>query len=429
MNWIHRIGVFGLGLFALASVWKTAPGHIGIALCLPAIALALWQRRRLPWDAASALTALVALWLCARYALQSWGGLAEPGLLTPKDVFIDWLFVPVFALLAILPCDDPVRRLRRLWLLAMLGFAFGVISFLWQRGLPVLWSGKRLGFHLSRPLGVGLYAGAFAVALMATTRLWWSVAGGLRWPARITGVALIALNLEVLLTAQNRSTYLALAIVAAGAVAIAVWQTLRNRNARPGQRRLALGLIGALVACLLLAGNLEAVQKRIEHERSTIQTVLSEGLDAAPAASVTVRLRLWRYVLQRFPDAPLLGHGFGDVKDIIDRDVRPHAALLEGERYDQVHNSYLQTLWGQGLIGTALWAALALVLIRDAVHAARTDRQRQMLLPAMWAVLAFTAVWAMFDYRLSHPDMRFFSILLLLSLRLLGMPERTGARA
>ena len=426
MNWLHRIGVFGLGLFALTSVWKTAPGHIGIALCLPAVALALWQRRRLPWDAASALTALVALWLCARYALQTWGGLAEPGLLTPKEVFIDWLFVPMFALLAILPCEDPVRRLRRLWMLAMLGFTFGVISYLWQRGLGVLWSGERLGFHLNRALGVGLYAGAFAVALIATARIWWSVAGTLRWPARITGVALIALNLEVLLTTQNRSTYLALAIVAAGAVAIAVWRTLRNRNARPGQRRLALGLIGALVAGLLLAGNLDAVQQRIEAERTTIETVLTDGLDAAPAASVTVRLRLWRYVLQRFPDAPWIGHGFGDVKDIIDRDVRPVAALNEGERYDQVHNSYLQTLWGQGLIGTALWLALSLVLIRDAVRAARSDRQRQMLLPAMWAVLAFTAVWAMFDYRLSHPDMRFFSILLLLSLRLLGQRESTG---
>lgn len=426
MNWLHRIGVFGLGLFALTSVWKTAPGHIGIALCLPAVALALWQRRHLPWDAASALTALVALWLCARYALQTWGGMAEPGLLTPKEVFIDWLFVPMFALLAILPCDDPVRRLRRLWMLAMLGFTFGVISFLWQRGLGVLWSGERLGFHLNRALGVGLYAGAFAVALIATARIWWSVAGTLRWPARITGVALIALNLEVLLTTQNRSTYLALAIVAAGAVAITVWRTLHNRNARPGQRRLALGLIGALLAGLLLAGNLDAVQQRIEAERATIETVLTEGLDAAPAASVTVRLRLWRYVLQRFPDAPLIGHGFGDVKDIIDRDVRPVAALNEGERYDQVHNSYLQTLWGQGLIGTALWLALSLVLIRDAVRAARSDRQRQMLLPAMWAVLAFTAVWAMFDYRLSHPDMRFFSILLLLSLRLLGQRESTG---
>ena len=429
MNWIHRLGVFGLGLFALTSVWKTAPGHIGLALCLPAIGLAVWQRRRLPWDAAGALTALLALWLSARFALQTWGGIAEPGLLTPKDVFIDWLFVPLFALLALLPCEDPVRRLRRLWMLALLGFALGVANFLWQRGLAVLWSGDRLGFHLNRALGVGLYAGCFAVALIATARQWGAVAGSLRWPARIAGVALIGLNLEVLLTAQNRSTYLAFAVVAAGAVAIAVVRTLRNRSARPGQRRLALGLIGVLVAGFILAGNLDAVQKRIESERTAIQTVLTDGLDAAPAASVTVRLRLWRYVLERFADAPLIGHGFGDVKDIIDRDLRPRVALLENERYDHVHNSYLQTLWGQGLIGSALWAALAWVLIRDAVRAARTDRQRQALLPAMWAVLAFTAVWAMFDYRLSHPDMRFFSILLLLSLRLLGLPARTGARA
>ena len=44
-------------------------------------------------------------------------------------------------------------------------------------------------------------------------------------------------------------------------------------------------------------------------------------------------------------------------------------------------------------------------------------------------MLGFVAVWACFDYRLSHPDMRFFSILLLLSLRLLGQAGTDGSAA
>lgn len=45
------------------------------------------------------------------------------------------------------------------------------------------------------------------------------------------------------------------------------------------------------------------------------------------------------------------------------------------------------------------------------------------MVPAMWAILAFTAIWSFFDFRLSHPDMRFFTILMLLSLRLLGRSD------
>lgn len=419
MNRLYRFGIFGLGVFALSCVWKTAPGHIGLALSLPAALVAVWQDRRRFWDAANLLAVVLAVWLCVRYLLQTWGGLAEAGLVKPTDVFIDWLWPLLFAPLAMLPCQDRLRRLKNLWLLAMLGFSFGIGAYLWQRGLDVLWSGERLGFHLDRPLGVGLYAGSFALVLIATARQWWAVTGAWRWPTRMAGVVLVALNLQVLLSTQNRSTYLALAVVGVGAVAVAGWQTLQGR---PWLRLPpSLGAVGALIAAVLLSGNFHLVQQRIDAEAAVIQTVFDDGLEAAPAASATVRLRLWQYAWQRFADAPSIGHGFGDVKEIIERDLRPRAALSEGERYDHLHNSYLQTLWSQGAIGSALWLALAWVLVRDAMRAARGQPQCRAMLPAMWAVLTFTAVWAMFDYRLSHPDMRFFSILLLLSLRLLGM--------
>ncbi|HMZ12170.1 MAG TPA: hypothetical protein PKW88_15755, partial [Plasticicumulans sp.] len=84
------------------------------------------------------------------------------------------------------------------------------------------------------------------------------------------------------------------------------------------------------------------------------------------------------------------------------------------------HNSYLQTLWTQGAIGILLWALLVGLLLRDVQRAARVDPRVRAWLPAVWGALGFVAVWACFDYRLSHPDMRFFSILLLLGLRLLG---------
>ena len=144
------------------------------------------------------------------------------------------------------------------------------------------------------------------------------------------------------------------------------------------------------------------------------------GIDGAPASSISARFHLWQYAIDGIAKAPWIGHGFGSLEEVIERDLRPRVTLPSTEVYDHVHNTYLQTLWTHGIVGTALWALLGLALLRDAIRAARRDRRIAELMPVVWGVLGFTAVWAFFDYRISHADMRFFTILLLLSLRLLG---------
>src|SRR5574340_689419 len=101
-------------------------------------------------------------------------------------------------------------------------------------------------------------------------------------------------------------------------------------------------------------------------------------------------------------------------------ELRDKAALAEGERYDHFHNTYLQLLWSQGLIGVALWGALLLVLLRDVWRGAARDERVRALLPAVAGTLTLIALWACFDYRLSHVDTRMFAVLMLLSLRHLG---------
>lgn len=428
VTWLNRIGVLGLTLFALFSLFKTAPAHIGIALALPAAFIGAWQQRRSPWSSATRASVVLAAWLCLRFALQRWGGMVEPGLYDQQAVFIDWLFVPMFALLAAIPCDEPLARMRTLWLLAGAGFLVGILSFLWSEGFLSLWAGKRLAFHLDRALGIGLYAGCLAIALIASAPLWWRRHGVLRWPLRILAVALIGLFLQVVISTQNRSNVLGFAVLIACAAAYWLIHTLRHHDARVRRRLFAAGAAAVMVTAATISMNFGAISARFVKERAAMSAVLDKGLEHAPAASVTVRLRLWQYVLERFPDAPIIGHGFGDLRDVIDRDVRPHGGLIASERYDHVHNSYFQTLWTQGLVGIALWSALSLILIVDAVRAARHNRQVRALMPAMWGILIYTAVWAAFDYRLSHPDMRFFTLLLLLSLRLMGQAGRPSTR-
>jgi O-antigen ligase len=282
-----------------------------------------------------------------------------------------------------------------------------------------------LGFHLDRPLGIGLYAGCFIVFLLGTTRLWWHAGGKWTLPARIGGLAALLLYAQVLISAQNRTTYLALVVALA---VLAILLAVQAAQRREGFALRRLGMAGLLVAAGLatLAGaNLGAIEKRLGAESDVIARLEMGGLDAAPASSITTRLRLWRFASDGVAEAPLLGHGLGSMVEVIEARLRPEGPLMVGERYDHVHNSYLQLLWSQGLLGALLWAGLLAALLRDLLRAARTEPRIRELLPTIAAGLAFIAVWAMFDYRLSHVDTRMFALLCLLSLRQLG----TAARA
>jgi O-antigen ligase len=330
-----------------------------------------------------------------------------------------------------MPCADPVRRLRLLWLLAMLGFAAGVLGFLGRQGIDVLWSGARLGFHLKRPLGIGLYAGCFAIILITTYRLWWSMSGVWRWPARFVVFSLILLFAQVMIASQNRSTMLGVVVVLALATLAQVFKIYKRRSGLSSKRNVLVVVVAGIAATGLIAINNETISDRLMAERPVLATVASSGLADAPTSSVTIRLRLWQLVLERFTDAPFIGHGFGHPIEVIKRDLIPlipadleYAKIVQNYNVDHFHNSYLQILWTQGLVGVCLWGGLVMFLVRDAMRAARNDPVRQALMPAMWGILIFTAVMVVTDYPLSHPHMRFFIILLLLSLRLLGEKNR-----
>lgn len=421
-------GRAALLLFALASLWLTAPANLGLGLALLAAVFALagaWQCGARP-DAVGLVTLALVVWLTLRFGLQR-AGFGESGLIKPQAGYVDWLAPLAFAALAALvPAGQHLRWLQWLWGLAIAGCTLGVLGFLIARGPAVLWSGERLGFHLNRPLGIGLYAGVFLVLLAAGTRRAWSVAGPWRWPLRIAGIALFALHVQVLVSAQNRTTWLALLLVMLAAGGAVLWQR-RRRGARSWRRLLLAGTAAVLVLAAIGLANRTVFEQRFLAERDVVATIGSDGLAAAPASSITARLRLWQFTLHRWADAPLIGHGFGGLQDVVDAQERERVALPDGERYDHLHNSYLQTLWTQGAIGVALWALLVALLLRDVHRAARADPRVRAWLPAVWGTLGFVAVWACFDYRLSHPDMRCFSILLLLSLRLLGQAGTEGS--
>lgn len=430
---VERPGAWGrpaLLLFALASVWQTAPANLGLGFALLAAGFALrqhWQKGDRP-DAVGYAAILLMVWLSLRIVLQGFG-LADAALVRPAAGYVDWLAPLSFVLLASLMSPAHWRRwLCLLWLLALAGCTIGVLGFLLAKGPMILWSDQRLGFHLNRALGIGLYAGVFLILLVASARYWWQVASPWRWPVRVLALALILLYGQVQFSAQNRSTWLALLIVVLVALPWWGWR-MRRSNALGWQRLVLLSLV--IGGILVMAGiaNRNALQARLGAEHDVVRTISETGLSSTSYSSISARLRLWQFVLTRWPDARWMGHGFGGMQETVDAFGRGIAHRPDEERFDHVHNSYLQTLWTQGVIGVALWTALIVLLLRDVHRAARFNAEVRALLPALWAALGFVALWACFDYRLSHPDMRCFSILLLLSLRLLGQAGTEGSTA
>ena len=227
---IARLGTVGLYLFAFSALWKNGPAHVGIALALLAVPIGLFAAPPRRLDVVWALVVALAAWQTARAALQ-FAGLGDPGLIKEASGFRDWMAPLAFAPLAALPTSDRVRRTAALWLTALVGCSTGIVTFLSVRGIDVLWSDERLGFHLDRPLGIGLYAGCFVLVAAGTWRYWW-FAPRYRWPARLLGVATLLLYFQVLVTAQSRSTYLGLVLVALLALGAGFWsaRTARSSN-------------------------------------------------------------------------------------------------------------------------------------------------------------------------------------------------------
>lgn len=411
-------GRAGLHVLAFSALWKTAPAYVALGAALLPAVTGMPDTRRRHFDGVARIALALAAYLALRAGLQAFG-IGDPALFDRSEVLVDWMLPLAFAPLLLASLTDPVRQTTTLWLCALAGCTVGIVSFLAARGIDVLWSGERLGFHLKRPLGIGLYAGCFVILLVGTWRRWWHAA---RWrvAASLGAIGSIVLYLEVLISAQNRSTFLGLAAALVVGIAFAF---LAGSQRRRGLPLLALALASGVA---ILGLNRGVLEQRLTAEQDVVQTIRSSGLDAAPPSSITARLHMWRYAAEGIRNAPLLGNGFGNLRQAMERDLDVRTIFPEQAGYDHVHNTYLQTLWSQGLIGAGLWGALIAALLRDVVRAARHDPRVQELLPTIIATSVFIAIWAFFDYRLSHPDMQFFSILALLSLRLLGQAGRTN---
>jgi O-antigen ligase len=164
------------------------------------------------------------------------------------------------------------------------------------------------------------------------------------------------------LLSQTRGALLALPLMAVVAGAH-LWPIVRRRTGR------AIIAAAAIVAVAGLFGTVAKIPARFEALRASVETPEpARWHDPATAHRVV----LWTYGLEAFIQRPMLGYGSQNAVD----EVRERAAIggFELPPYRHLHNEFITTAVGRGLLGLMVLLLLLAAPVIMAVGSPRDER-------------------------------------------------------
>jgi O-antigen ligase len=408
-----RIGVAGLFVFAFAAWFSVAAANIGLGLLVLAFLAdrSAWDRLRSDplarWGLAFAgylvVRALWAAWELPQTAADQAQGVA------------DWLKLWLFVCVAWWLHAD-LRHVHWALALALAGLLAGMLAHIDWGQLQGLSRGERSGFQL-RAIAFGLYSSTALLGLwVLAPRLWRSVKGPVyRSLTVILSLLAMALLAQGLISTQSRGAWMAALLVMPAILLMRVWVAWQRRAGRR-PRTLALAVGGALLLAGLVAVNWSTIQHRLGEEQETLGVIARGDFAHVPLSPIGWRVHLYRFGLEKFAERPLLGWGPGSTQYLISHSGRAELQLPYWKGgltwLDHLHNTYLEVLVRFGLVGALLLLGAFGSLVRGLWIAYRSGR-----LPVDYALFllggfGLTAIWNLFDFRLTHFDWRFYWLLL-----------------
>ncbi len=166
------------------------------------------------------------------------------------------------------------------------------------------------------------------------------------------------------LLSQTRGALLALPLLAV-AIGVHLWPLIRRRAAP------ALLVVGLVMVALGLFASLTKIPERIEEVRQAIEA-------AEPARhrdpSTAHRVVLWTYGLDAFLDRPLTGYGSQNAVDEVRERARRAGFAIPP--YNHLHNEFITTAVGKGLLGLLALLLLLAAPVIIALGSPADGRQR-----------------------------------------------------
>lgn len=394
------------------------------ALAVPAVAnvavvlttVLLLARPALPWRYSRGHPVWPILALALGYLLLHIvaHGLSDAG----RDALLDLLKLLFLIPVGWAVAGDPWRART---LLAAAGL--GLLIRLLMCAPPTQWlavfgdAAQRLDFGFTS-IASGLYCAAALLGLVLLLPRCVPDSGWGRRTALLGGLLAAALLTAGLLLSRSRGTWLALMASAP------VVMTAPSKHGR-----LVLGLLGAAVLAVVLAGS-GAAARRLADDAPAYTALAraigardAQAADAAweqvPHNSVGLRLHAWRLATAAWWQRPWFGHG-ADASEAL-------LASVDGSPLGELahlHNTYAELALRFGLVGLLLAAAIVVALACGVARGLRNRSEIADLTRFLAGVLVLTAVWSVSDFRLFRLDFRLYTVLLAGIAFGLGLPRR-----
>lgn len=405
----ERIGLGAVLLLALSAWLSVAGASAGLILLLLAFVLDRNAWRQFRYDP------LFKLWIAfVIYALgRAWWGAVE----FPPSQELQWHdakgFLELWLFLAVAWYLRGERRyVQWVMVLAVVGLILGmVIELPWDR-LNALWAQERLRFQVPI-VAFGLYSSTVLVGLLVFAPKLWRGNTRLSTSLRLMlWCAVVGLLTQGLISGQSRGAWLAVLVVFPPTLLVKMWPWLRQ--VKHGYALLAIGCVLMLIGALTYL-NSDTIQHRILEEQEAIVAVWDNRLDEAPKGSVYYRVHVQQFGLMKFMERPWFGWGTGATEYLISKSGRESLQMPRGDSWvwmDHFHNTYLELLVRLGIVGLLLLLAAAMLLLQGMWHAYTSGRMLRDEFVFVTAAFGLVLVWSAFDFRVLHPDWRYYWLLL-----------------
>lgn len=396
----EKLGFAGLLLFAGFGWFAKSVALLGMGLMVWAFFMD-WPKARAAMRN-DPLFLVVGLFLVYLLLAAAWGSYQFPEMNDWRAIG-ESLSLLLFVFVAWWLRGDPNRLALALGL-AFAGFVFSVLGD-WDRSVAEnVLAGSRDGFGRAIPI-TALYSATAILGLVVLAARFWGPRER-RWMfiGRVAGwSALLVLMVQILITTQSRTTWLAVLFVFP-AILLARFRSWRRGSVLTLRLVLPLSLLALGLIVLVVYRNIDTLSARASYENQIWASVARLDLDEVPIdTAIGARAHLWYYGVSKWMERPVFGWGPAtQVTQITDLPVK---------RYSHLHSTYLEALVRFGLVGSLFIVALLFLIIRSAWRAWRRSALPYDYFLFISGSFAILAIWSAANFRMPV-DWRFFWCLL-----------------
>lgn len=214
--------------------------------------------------------------------------------------------------------------------------------------------GLRVGFGIN-PQHFALYTTTALCGCLFLARDFWGTS--YKHFRILLWTVLIYLFFELIIRSQTRTIWVAIVVILIfyGIVSLL---SIHKRSKLRGRKRVFLWTCGFLFALFLVFQGVhfhsDTINKRLSMEYAAANELFFSDSDNITAESLFgVRATLWKWSIEKIRYRPFTGWKIDDTsKDYIGQSVKTDESI---SHFSHVHNSYLEILLNQGMIGLLLY--------------------------------------------------------------------------